>query len=446
MWRAGGGVGVTNEVEPTFVPDSRRPVSWTVVGAGYLAAVAAVLAQHVLVPFDAEPHMGLLTNGGDLDVYRHGGLQVLHGQPLYVAKVPPGGWFTYPPFAALTFVPLSILNFAVAKGLWMLVSFAALVATIWRCATTLGWRPDRRLALLGVALAFVALDVQAVRGTLWQGQVNLVLMALVVWDLTRPNDSRWRAWSVGVAAGVKLTAIVFVPYLLLTRQWRAAATAVGTAALTVALSWLILPADSADYWLHAVVQTDRIGPLAHVGNYSVGGVLATLSAPAPMPIGWWLVGVALVGALGFCAAHRAERVGHPLLAITIVGLLSCTVPPLAWGHHWVWVVPLLAVLLDRVARTSGHARWVWAAGTTAVYLVVFMWFTAWVYREAQSLGADHPTHAAAMGAAIDEMTKWDRLLVVATHPALFVIVGCATIVLARGRAAAPPGGHIRLGT
>jgi alpha-1,2-mannosyltransferase len=432
-----GGAGVTSDVEPTFVPDSRRPVSWTVVGAGYLAAVVAVLAQHVLVPFGAESHMGLLTNGGDLDIYRHSALQLLHGQPLYAAKVPPGGWFTYPPFAALTFVPLAILNFTVAKGLWMLVSFAALVATIWRCATTLGWRPDRRLALLSVALAFVALDVQAVRGTLWQGQVNLVLMALVVWDLTRPSDSRLRGWSVGVAAGVKLTAIVFVPYLLLTRQWRAAATAVGAAALTVALSWLILPADAADYWLHAVVQTDRIGPLAHIGNYSVGGVLAILSAPAPMPTGWWFVGVSLVGVLGLYAAHRAERVGRRLLAITIVGLLSCTVPPLAWGHHWVWVVPLLAVMLDRVARTSGRVRRAWAAGATTVYLLVFMWFTAWVYREAQSLEAHHPTHAAAMGAAIDEMTRLDEVLVVAVHPTLFVIVGCATIVLARRRPAGP---------
>jgi alpha-1,2-mannosyltransferase len=174
-----------------------------------------------------------------------------------------------------------------------------------------------------------------------------------------------------------------------------------------------------------------------VGNYSVGGVLAILSAPAPMPTGWWFVGVSLVGALGFYAAHRAEHVGHRLLAITIVGLLSCTVPPLAWGHHWVWVVPLLAVMLDRAARTCGRVRLAWTAVTMTVYLLVFMWFTAWVYRETQSLGAHHPTHAAAMGAAIDEMTRLDELLAVAAHPALFVIVGCATIALARRRPAGP---------
>lgn len=419
-----------------ILPDRRRTVSWAIVAVGCLAALAAVLAQHALLPFTAGSHMGLLTNGGDLDVYRHGGLQVLGGKPLYAAKVPPGGWFTYPPFAAIAFVALALPSFGIAKGLWMLVSFAALVATIWRCATTLGWRSDRRLALLSVAMSFVALDVQAVRGTLWQGQVNLALMALIVWDLTRPSGSRLRGWSVGVAAGMKLTAIVFIPYLLFTRQWRAAATAGGAVALTVGLGWVILPSDSAAYWLHAVVQTDRIGPLAHVGNYSIGGILATLFAPGPMPTTWWLVAVVLACALGFLAAHRAERNGERLLAIAITGLLSCMVPPLAWGHHWVWTVPLLAIMIDRVARTSWQVRWTWAAATAAVYLLVFMWFTAWVYREAIDLEATQPTYAAAVGAAVADMTKWERLLVVIGHPALFAVVACSTIVLAaraRGR-------------
>lgn len=433
---AGDGVGHRDAKGGDVIhPDRRRTVSWTFVAVAYLAGAAALLAQHALVPFWADSHMGLFTNGGDLDVYRHGVLQVLHGQPLYTAKIPPGGWFTYPPFAVITFVPLALLNFAVAKGLWMLVSFAALGATIWRCATTLGWRPDRRLALLGVALAFAALDIQAVRGTLWQGQVNLVLMALIVWDLLRAKESRLRGWSVGIAAGVKLTAVVFVPYLLVTRQWRAAATAAGTAALTVLLGGLALPADSADYWSRAAFHTDRIGPLTHVGNYSIGGILATLSAPGPMPGVWWSCGVVLASALGLYAAYHAERRGQGLLAITTVGLLSCTVPPLAWGHHWVWTVPLLAVMLGQVARTRGRVRWLWGASAAAVYLLVFMWFTAWTYREAQRLGPDHPTYAAALGAAIGEMTTVDRLLVVATHPALFVVVGCATIVLARRRPA-----------
>jgi alpha-1,2-mannosyltransferase len=149
--------------------------------------------------------------------------------------------------------------------------------------------------------------------------------------------------------------------------------------------------------------------------------------------------VCLVCALGFYAAYRADGVGERLLAITIVGLLSCTVPPLAWGHHWVWIVPLLAVVLNRAARSSRPLRWAWIAATAAIYLAVFMWFTVWVYREARGLAGDHETFSAALGAAVDEMTKADRLLVVAIHPGLFVVVACATIVLARRPGRKPAG-------
>ena len=156
-----------------------------------------------------------------------------------------------------------------------------------------------------------------------------------------------------------------------------------------------------------------------------------------MPVAWWLAGVVLVSALGLYAAYRAERIGRRLSAITITGLLSCAVPPLAWGHHWVWAVPLLAIMLDRAARTSGRVRWAWAAVIGATYLLVFMWFTAWVYREARGLETHYPTHAAAMEAAISEMTRADRILVVAAHPALLVVVAFATIATSTTRIRPP---------
>ncbi|OKH84402.1 hypothetical protein EB75_04520 [Mycobacterium sp. ST-F2] len=398
---------------------------WVLAACG--VALAAVGVQQWLLPFTAGSQMGLLTNGGDLDVYRHGGLQILHHAALYAGEVPSGGWFTYPPFAAVTFIPLAVLSFPVAKAVWMLASFSALVATVWRCATVLGYRHDWLLGVFSVAMSVVALDIEAVRGTLWQGQVNIVLMAIVVWDLTRPSGARLRGWSVGIAAGVKLTAVVFVPYLLITRQWRAAITATATTAATIVVTWAVLPADSVQYWTYAVFQTDRIGPLTHPGNFSIGGVVATLWDPAPMATNWWVGGVTVAALVGFYAAYRADRAYQRLLAITITGLLSCTVPPLAWGHHWVWAVPLLAIALDRIVRSAGPLRWAWAGGTLAVFAVAFMWFSAWLYRTSQRVQMSYPTYVDAFNAAIDHMTRSDRLFAVTTHPVLFLALAVITI-------------------
>lgn len=397
-----------------------------VIGAWALA-VLALLVQHWLVPFSAGSHLGLFTNGGDLDVYRHGGLQVLHGGPLYDTPIPPGAWFTYPPFAALGFIPLSLLAFPVAHAVWMFISFLALTATIWRCATVLGYRAGWQLGLLSVAMAVLALNIEAVRGTLWQGQINLVLMAIIVWDLTRSRGARLRGWTVGIAAGIKLTAIVFVPYLVITRQWRAAVNATATAAVTVLVTWCLLPSDSAQYWFHTLFQTSRIGPLTHPGNFSIGGIVATMWDPASMPTVWWLFGVAAAALIGYYAAYRADLNAHSLLAITIVGLLSCTVPPLAWSHHWVWTVPLLAVAIDRVVRSTGSPRARWIAATAALCLIVFMWLTAWLYNTALQVGGEYPTYIQAFDAAIKHMSRADKLLAVGVHPMLFIIVALATI-------------------
>jgi alpha-1,2-mannosyltransferase len=393
-----------------------------------IAALAALAIQQRLVPFMADSQMGLFTNGGDLAIYRQGGLQILHGQSLYTEPLPPGGWFTYPPFAAVVFMPFTMAGFSEAKTIWMLVSFAALASVIWRCATTLGYRPNRQLAVLSVALAVLAADIEAVRGSLWQGQINIALMAVIVWDLTGRRESRVRGWSVGIAAGMKLTAVVFVPYLLITRQWRAAIVATTTAAATATVTWVVRPTDSALYWSHAVFQTDRIGPLDHPGNFSIAGILATLWAPNAMPIILWLAIIGVTALLGYYAACRADRAGNQLLAVTLIGMLSCTVPPLAWGHHWVWTVPLLLILLDQVIRQSSHMRWAWVTMAAATYLLVFMWFSTVLYRGSQRFDAGYASYVEAFDAAISHLSRLDKLLFVAPHPVLFVVTAVSTIL------------------
>jgi alpha-1,2-mannosyltransferase len=80
-------------------------------------AVVALLVQQMLEPFDAGSHMGPFTNGGELAVYRDGGLQVLHGRQLYASTMT-SGWFTYPTFRRdHVSSRLTLLNFSTAQRL-----------------------------------------------------------------------------------------------------------------------------------------------------------------------------------------------------------------------------------------------------------------------------------------------------------------------------------------
>ncbi|MFI2279301.1 glycosyltransferase 87 family protein [Nocardia beijingensis] len=389
----------------------------------------ALIVQAVLVPLWAAPQFGLLVNQGDLEIYRNGALQLLHQKPLYAAPVPPGGWFTYPPFAAMCFVPLALLSFGTARIAVFAITCFALWATIWRCWRVLGYRGDGRLAVFCLGLAAVAVDIEAVRGTLWQGQVNLVLMAIIVWDLTGPASARFRGWSVGIATGVKLTAIVFVPYLIVTRQWRAAAMALTTTAATMLLAWLVAPSDSREYWLRAVRDTDRIGPVTHPGNQSINGVLANIWAPATVPTWVWLLCVSIAAAIGFAAASAAYRLREGLLGLVVTGLIGCAIPPLAWGHHWVWFVPLLIVLSHYTIRERSRHRTILAATTAASALAASMWFTAGIFAEIERLDlTGAPSYVPAMNAAVEQIPQWGRAVVCGVPPTVYLTVVIAVLV------------------
>ncbi|MGH3724341.1 MAG: glycosyltransferase 87 family protein [Mycobacterium sp.] len=399
-----------------------RGVAWRTAGAWLAVGIGAVLLQHWLIPLNAPNSFGLFSNGGDLMVYRLGGLRVLHGEPLYVTEIPGAGWFTYTPFAGLMFAPLGFVPLGAAKVLWFLVNTGALFAIIWRCWRVLGYAADSRLAIACAGMTLVAFDIQPIHGTLWQGQVNLILAAIIIWDLTRAQGARWRGWSVGVASGVKLTAIVFVPYLLVTRQWRSAMIATSAAVVTVALGWIVLPSDSSNYWLGAVQATDRIGSLDHPANSSIGGALSNIFAPQPMPAWLWVLLVGAAAIIGFAAAFRSHREGNELLAVTVVGMVGCVVTPLAWTHHWVWTVPLMVLLVNQILTTRGAHRWWWGAATAVTALTVSMWWYLVLYVRARRIDPDFQFYVTAWDAVIAQMSRAERVFDSGLYPLLFLVV------------------------
>ena len=106
----------------------------------------------------------------DLDVYRTGARVVLHGGDLY-GRLPRLGDghqlpFTYPPFAALCFVPLAILGYSTANWLLTGVTIACVAASLWCfAASTPGQAGARMRRLLPWALP-AALLLEPIRSTL----------------------------------------------------------------------------------------------------------------------------------------------------------------------------------------------------------------------------------------------------------------------------------------
>jgi alpha-1,2-mannosyltransferase len=270
--------------------------------------------------------------------------------------------FVYPPFAAVLFAPLALLPLDLLKVLWTAGGIALLAFVVHRCAPRAGWPVVVLLAVLATAL-------DPVRTTLYLGQINIVLLALVAGDLLGRPGSRLRGVGVGVAAAVKLTPLLFVVYLAATRRWRAAGTALATFVAAVGLGFLFAPADSVAFWFDGTFfAADRISAVDGPSNHSLNGLLARIGAEG-LP---WLVAGAALGAATIVLAVRAHRAGEEALAVTLCGLASAALAPFAWSHHYVWVVPL-AVLLG--GRAVAGDRWA-AAGLAGVLAATVAVITA----------------------------------------------------------------------
>ncbi len=286
----------------------------------------------------------------DMAVYLMGG-QHAQRADLYIVHIArrPFLSFTYPPFAALVFSPLSHgLELRAAQALWAVLNLALLFALI-----TLSLRVVRpnvprptlvRWALLGMA---PALALEPVFRTVGLGQINLVLCVLVLFDLA--GSRRLGPVTVplgvmtGIAGAIKLTPLIFLAHLLFTRRRRGAVNGLTAFGACTTFALALNPHASVQYWTKDVFHRSRAGALFGVSDQNIYSALSRLThAPISGSVLWAVtIPVAVTGLVIAAAAHRRLSPMAGVLACAAVGLL---VSPITWSHHLVWVVPAIVWL------------------------------------------------------------------------------------------------------
>jgi alpha-1,2-mannosyltransferase len=343
----------------------RLPAAAAACALSLAACVAVVSGHHLLTWFD-------------LAVYNHAGLLARSApQRLYTWQLRPGIRFTYPPFAALVFAVTSLLPWTVLKWLMITASLAALAVSIWLTLGALG-RTGRARVTAAVGLTAVALWTEPVQHGLGLGQIELLLMALIVWDLCQP-DRRWcKGAGIGLAAGIKLTPLIFIPYLVLCGRLRQAAVAAAAFAGTVVAGFAVLPGASGRWWWTGYfLQAGKAGDAGSLVNQSLFAMLARAGESVRHATPGWLAAAAVVAAVGLTAAAVLHRSGQPVAGWVTCALTGLLVSPISWDHHWLWIVPVLVVLADAAQRARRAARWVRAAAAAGVAVVFGDWPSQW---------------------------------------------------------------------
>ena len=386
-----------------LVPTARRRI------AGYwLLRLSTALAVGAAAFLVWTWLAGWAAQGLDFSVYWYGGKILndagaapsdLYG-PSFAWAGGPGLPFTYPPFAATIFALFARLPQHTALTLF---NSAGVVVAVWVAGRTVrywnaktDWRSTFRSPASRWAAAILALAVLNLgpwRETLAFGQINILLMGLMAADLL-VRKPRWSkgipgsGFLVGVAAGIKLSPLVFGLYFLVRKDWRGLLNMGMGFASTVLIGWLLRPAESLQFWLEILPDTSRIGGAGYVDNLSLKGALLHFGVPeTSVTVPWLLLSLLVVGTAAVII-RTASLQGSRVVAISTTALTMLLISPVSWSHHWVWmaaVLPAFAWTLRETPLRSRGTRWL-MGGVVGVSTLVFLYSPKTI---GEALGAEN---------------------------------------------------------
>ncbi len=224
--------------------------SWKVVlRRSAMAAVVVGLAVYWLVRFVRFSQLQ------SLPVYTEAAGRMWSGTQVYLRTHDPGATtapFTYPPFFALPFVPLSLLPPVARGAIWFFITAAALVGVVVlvrRCvAVVLPQKAGLRLAAFWSLLTLlVARYVLAVFETQSHDLLVVLLLALTGYAACCRRDLRAGFWA-GLAAACKATPLLLGPVFLWQRKYRATAVCLLAVVGATLLPDVLLPSRDGCSW------------------------------------------------------------------------------------------------------------------------------------------------------------------------------------------------------
>jgi len=276
---------------------------------------------------------------------------LLDGNPIYPPPtreaVVIGNPAVYPPLFILASVPLALVPVGTAAWLWFVILVVGVGLSLW----ILNVR-DWRCYVLAVTSPVV------VHG-LFFGNLTVLLVLPLALAWRYRERARIAGLAVGVAVAAKLFVAPLVVWLLVTRRFRAAAWAVGSAAVLVLGAWALVGFDGLrDYpTLLRVVQD--VYAVRSISVSTVAGVLgASVSTAVAIAA---VVGLACLAV----AAWLAPRPDGDRRAFAVVVAACIVASPIVWPNYAALLLVPIAVTWPTVAPAWFFGYAVWFLGALA---------------------------------------------------------------------------------
>lgn len=292
------------------------------------------------------------------------------------------GMYVYSPFLAFVFQPLALLPERVAAIAWLiLIATIILAATIiasrkiaetWQFSSSDG---DRTLRSV-VSAAALLLSFEKIRSEFILGQTDCLILlglALILYWLDR--RPRLVALAVGVTANFKYLALIFVPYFVIKRNYRAASTSIAWFAFFFVLPALEIGARLiSDYMMNAVAVLAKVIGERGPASGALGDHTPVVNSIA------WINSVSLTSTI--FRVTRSFQISRGIAAVAIALLLMAVIAALVWigRRNDVDIFRPAATRPDNARAQTNNIEWaaliivalIFGPQTTARHMIMLM--------------------------------------------------------------------------
>jgi hypothetical protein len=333
---------------------------WIFSRAFVLLSLGALLLWNLFLAIDM-----INLNMNDFGKFYYSAIAFLKGRNMYdinPAMMIPVSALEYhiftnlnPPHFTIIVLPFAFFSQKTALLLWFFIN----VFFLWISLLIIFRELEVKFSLWRVTLLVTSILAFAGTGTVVvTGQLSFIIMFLITLFWLESRHGRWNRAAIylGLSMSIKLFLLIFLPYLLLRKQWRAVIVASGVALSCYCLGIMIFGWDNYRIWLNGFQSVNWSWASM---NASIQGFLARLLAPSyfyqpllltkPVLVKLlWMVTSGLIGATTLGLTIHDTRKEEVDCSYALLLVAAQLISPLGWLYYsFLSFGPLIAVGVTR---------------------------------------------------------------------------------------------------
>ena len=224
----------------------------------------------------------------DAAVYREGAIALVNGDSLYAQPFDMGDIslpFIYPPIGAVLFAPwgyFSFISVELAGNLVVIVSSLLLLLCLYLVTNAVLRGRDKLLAFTIASISWpITLFAEPVFLNADLGQINILIMTLVIIDLLPVKRRLPRGVLIGLAAAIKFTPLAMLLYFLVKKDFRGIINAVISLLAFTAIGAMLAWENTKEFFSTTLLS------LSAEGDSGVDTTFQSNSSIQAMLYRWW---------------------------------------------------------------------------------------------------------------------------------------------------------------